>query len=280
MSKGKANVNYLNREGLVAHSDAPNYDFLYSASITKDPEWNVGDRVVLGDGRAFRYAKAGADFGSMKVACCAYGYLVSEYTTPAAVLTAASAIGDKSIALTVTAGIGATRSGVIAEDELRGGYITIYGSSTYRPTRGIIGNTAKAAAGLSITIYLDAALTTVCAISSITQILANPYSDVRASNAASGRAGWLGIPNVLATSGQYFWVQTWGLCRISPSGTAIGQAQIQQLMFTGDGGVRGSQDSIVTKGYSEQHAGFLMENTNLGSSTETAAPFINLQVNP
>jgi len=280
MSKGIAKTTNLTTSGLVAHNTAGNWDFLYEASTVKNPNYNIGDRVVLPDGRAFRYAKAGANFGSMKTACCTYNHLVCEYSTRTAVLTSASVVGDKSITLTVTAGeIGVNEDGVIAEDELRGGYITIYGSSTYRPTRGIIGNTALAADGTSITIYLDAALTTVCAASSVTQILANPYNDVRASNATSGMSGWLGIPNVLATSGQYFWIQTWGLARVTPIAAAIGDQRANQLVFAANGGVRSHVASVALADVSEQHCGFLME-SYAGEEQEYAAPFVNLQINP
>lgn len=278
MAKGKANVNYLNREGLVAHQNAPDWDFLYSASTVKDPNWNLGDRVVLPDGRAFRYAKCGSTLESMKFFVFSYNPLVAEKTSPTCVPTATVAVGAKSAAFTVTAGkIGVNRDGVIAADELRGGYISFYGSSSDRQQRGIIGNTALAATGTSITIYFDAPIVTAMAASTATEILANPYSDVR--KAAGGQASALGLPNVVATTGQYFWIQTWGICRLSPdSNDNSGFKNNMRQFYVDQYGLSQMPASYDETKASRQAVGFVVERSD-GVSGDTA-PFVNLQINP
>lgn len=279
MARGKTRAQYLGSAGYVESVKEMTWDFLYRASTSKDPLYNLGDRVALADGRVFRYAKCGNDIGFMKMGVCSYNLLVAEYTTPCCKPTAAVAVGANSAAFTCTAGIGAGRDGIIDLDELRGGYISFYHGQD-RQQRGIIGNTAKAALGTSITLYWDAGLVTALEAADLTEILANPYSDVRTAGNASGYASVLGMPNVLATTGQYFWIQTWGICRVSPIAGALGSGpDIRQLMFAaGNGGIRISQDSIVDGGYSEQHAGFIIEKTDGGA--ESAAPFVNLQINP
>ena len=260
------------------------YDFLYKHSTTKDPEFDIGDRVCLPDGRVFRYAKAysGMTFTSMKMAMCNISQLVAEYTSPSCVPTSAIAVGDRSAAFTVTAAsIGVDRNGVIAKDELKGGYISFYGSSSYRPQRGIVGNSALANTGTSITIYFDAALDTAIAASSKTEIMANPYSRVtNATDVSSGHSAWLGMAVVVPAVSEYFWIQTWGIFRITPQGAGVGtDPQIRDYMFASNGGIRNSYASIVTEALSEQHAGFLMDYP-VNSEAEDAAPFINLQINP
>ena len=171
------------------------------------------------DGRAFRYAKCGATLESMKYFVFSYNQLVAEKSDPDATIGAAS-IGDTSLTMTCTAAeIGAGRDGVIAKDELRGGYISIYGSTSGdRPQRGIIGNTALAADGESFIIYLDSPLKTAITAGAQCEILGNPYSDVRRTH--GGFVSVLGVANVKATTGQYFWIQTWGICRITPDSDA------------------------------------------------------------
>lgn len=286
MSKGKYQSIALGTEGQVTYQTEPNWDFLYSQSTVKDPNWNVGDRVQTPDGRVFRYAKAGSTMSSMKYGVYGYNQLVAEYTSPTCVPTSTIAVGARSAAFTVTAAsIGASRNGVIAEDELRGGYISFYGTTSGdRPQRGIIGNTALAAADTSITLYFDAAIKTAMNASVATEILANPYSDVRSDTEQYGIwSSCLGMPNVLATSGQYYWLQTWGPFRITPTSAALGVNQGERMFVFGANGSICSTATwhtqlATTPTHCYQIAGFLLERTTGGSAD--AAPFINLQINP
>lgn len=286
-TKGKHKTIKLGDSQVVSHLDAPDWGFLYDASTVRPDGFYPGDRVQLPDGRVFRLAKCGSSLSSMKYAVGGYNQLVSEYTSPTCVPTATIAVGDKSAAFTVTAAtIGVSRDGVIAEDELRGGYISFYGTTSGdRPQRGIIGNTALAADGTSITIYFDAPIKTAMNAGVATEIIANPYSDVRGGDsAASGIwCSYYGMPNVLATTGQYFWIQTWGAFRVTPTGAALGANQGErQLVFAANGSicslVTWHTQIATTPTHAYQMAGFIMERTD-GTSTD-AAPFVNLQINP
>lgn len=279
MSKGVAKTSHLDGTGVITHNNAPNWDFLYEASKVKNPNYNLGDRVCLPDGRVFRYAKCGSTLSSMKFFAQCNTQLVAENSTPTCKPTSTIAVGDKSAAFTVSAGaIGTNRDGIIAKDELRGGYISFYGTTSGdRPQRGIIGNTALASDGTSITLYFDAAIKTAMNAGVSTEILANPYSDVR--TALGGGSAALGIPAVLATTGQYFWIQTWGICRITPDANGNSGYKSNWREFVVDQSSVSQQPAAydVDK-INRQHVGFVVERSGLVFGD--TAPFVNLQINP
>jgi len=273
MSKGKAKTTYLHREGIVSLETQPDYNFLYESSTVKTPKYNLGDRVVLGDGRVFRYGKCGATLEDMKHGVKNYNLLVTEKDA----IAVAAAIGAKYVDITFADTDGVANNGVIAVDELRGGLISFY-RGTDRQQRGIIGNTVRANGDTGNTrVYLDAALKVAINEDDNVEVIGNPYSDLRIEN--NLYTSVMGMPAVKATTGQYFWIQTWGLCRVTPTGAEVG-ANPDERMFCFDayGGVRASQASIVDEGKSEQIAGFIVEKTD--GAAGSAAPFINLQINP
>jgi hypothetical protein len=265
MAKGKARVNYLGRAGLVASADAPDWSFIYEASAVKHPHYNLGDRVVLPDGRVFRYAKAGGDIN------CDYGckFYEDEVETYRTVYTS-GAVGDKSVT------VDGSSHAALTKDELRGGYVIIYhtGGGGYTQFRGIVGNDA-AAANADFTIYLDAALdVAITAASTGIEVFYNPWADVRSGNSVGNAYSVAGRPARNASSGQYFWVQTWGPIWIAPS-ESFSTGYNRGAYFDSDGSIHpavavGSLDSSD----STQYAGFLM---NEGYTT---GPLLMLQVCP
>lgn len=277
MAKGRNRTHYLDEDNLhVYEYPTPNHDFLYDQSTTRNPLYNLGDRIVLGDGRVFRYAKAGHDLPGMKWGVKSYLALVTEK----AEIVSAAAVGATSLTVTFDGDFWDT---ALTLDMLRGGYISLYNSSTVREQRGIIGNTTVAETGGECTIYLDAAIRTAFTSAINCEILANPYSDVRYT---TENASVLGMPNVLATTGQYFWLQTWGICRITPTGAELGVNPAESLFVFGTNGAVCSLAAwhtqlatVPTSSY--QIAGFLVEWYGSGTgSAGMAAPFINLQINP
>lgn len=273
MSKGKARVDYLGSAGLVQSDTAPGWDFLYKASTVKDSKWNIGDRVVLPDGRVFRYGKAGADLEQMKRGVKNYSKLVTELDA----IGVAAIIGARSIELTFADTDGVDNDGVIDADELRGGYISLYRGDN-RQQRGIIGNTARANGDTgNTTIHLDASLVTAINEDDNVEVLGNPYYDLRHMN--DGETSVMGMPVILATSGQYFWIQTWGICRVTPTAAELGaSSETRQFVFDSAGSVYSHQLDSDRATSSYQHAGFIVEKTD--GVAGSAAPFINLQINP
>lgn len=281
MSKGKAIVKHGGRTGIVYSRTAPDYSFLYEASTVKNPEYSIGDRVVLPDGRVFRYAKCGYSLTDMKGAVYGYNKLVTEKDA----IAVAAAIGAKYVDITFADTDGVANDGVITVDELRGGYISFY-RGTDRQQRGIIGNTVRANGDTGNTrVYLDAALKVAILEDDNVEVLANPYSDVRGGAGGEQFGIWcsaLGMPNVHATTGQYFWIQTWGIFRVSPTGAELGVNQGERMFVLGSNGCVYSDRAYVDGGapanHSYQPAGPLMARTD--GDAGSAAPFINLMINP
>lgn len=271
MSKGKARVNYLGREGLVQHETQPDYDFLYVASTTKNPKWDVGDRVVLPDGRVFRYALAKAAVYTTKGAK-AWDEEIVKYAT----LQAGSAIGAKSISVTVAGTDGSLGGGNIAKDELRGGQVCIYDGAgdVIRQHRGIIGNSVVTGGG-TITIYLDGALAVVVTTTNDVEVLGNIYRNTFWGNETYSSV--LGIPMRNATAAQYYWMQTWGPICISPGDAGSGGvAEERQLVFGANGGVFCHNAAHATT-KQQQHAGFIIQKDSAGGD---GPPFVMLQISP
>ena len=256
MSKGKAHVNYLGREGIVGHSEVPDWDFLYVASSVKDPKWNVGDRVVLPDGRVFRYAKLGGAITSARVDYGLYSAVTSRnkwYET----LAQAQSAGDKSIVLPFDEAGDTTnrtaRSTTVVQDELRGGYVVIYKNGVANQcVRGIVGNTpSKTATPYEVTIYLDAAIPHALTTSDGAELIESPWSDVRSMFADNATATTCcGMPTVVAASGDYTWVQTKGVCRVSLTEPGVLERSVYcmsngAMCNRGDIGSGGCMDQIV-----------------------------------
>jgi hypothetical protein len=212
MTKGIANVEYVRQGSEVTVADQPNWSFIYRTSLVKDDRWTVGDRVVLPDGREFRYAKSAA--------ACISGqgceFTSTGYTAYTAVIVS-QAVGDTQIT------VAAATHAILAQDELRGGYIVVYnGTNNNVQFRGIIGNDA-AVANATFKVYLDGPLTeVVVASTSATEVFVNPYAALQTgTSAALAKAG---TPAVLVAAAlTYFWVQIAGPSWMAPQALLTGK---------------------------------------------------------
>lgn len=259
MSLGKAKVNYIGGSGDVVSQSVPSWDFLYEFSSVRNPRYNIGDRVVTPDGRVFRYALAasanveagkGVKFG---------GTMASE----------GIALRSPGKAEVVGATSFTVASQTFAKDELRGGYAVLYTSSQQYQQFGIIGNSVAAAG--TVTIYLDRALTAALAANNGIEVLGNPYRYM-VYDTSEAYMSHAGIPMATPSNGDFFWVQTWGICWINPGPYGQGgSANERTLCFQTDGQMRFA--SQVTVDY--QRAGFLV--TKDASGTDSP-PFVMLQV--
>lgn len=265
-SRGKARVNYLGGAGLVQSETAVGIAFLYRTSTIKDTKWNLGDRVVLPDGRVFRYAKAGNIIANIQQGVKCYNQKTDGVDYCA--LLQGQAIGDNSVKVD---GGGASDW---TEDELRGGYIIIHTHTDLNHQfRGVIGNTPSDADGY-ITIYLDAPLTHTLTTSHSVEVHLNPYSDVRQLNNTTGKTGdhytsVIGMPNVSTTvAAQYLWLQTAGPCWANPHGTLgyASTADERALVFDYEGSICPYTDAVDTDAQM-QHAGFQIERQASGAGS-------------
>ena len=269
MAKSIARPNYFGSNGEVVRTgvDAGGYDFLYTKSTTKDPVYNIGDRVALPDGRVFRYCKSGG-------ACYPGQGNVFYNAIPAtgidySVLPAAAALGARSIQM--------TNQGTVAQtlDGLKGGEIILKPASGSTngelQMRGIIGNTAGGVSDV-ITIYLDAPLTEALTTASYAFCMPSPYSDIRQSGGDSGEVTFAGVAAVEVTaSGYYFWLQTKGLCWLAPQSGVGATAYYRTAYWRHDGSV----DIFTNIGtyVTDQIAGVIIDN----NSAANGATLISLQ---
>lgn len=285
MSRGIVRTNYLGSNGEVVRTGGPGmYDFLYVASTVRDPVYHVGDGVMTPDGRKFRYAYAGGtcatEWGAgNEKKSNANAVAPAQATTAQAndgTGLAAGVVGSRCVSVTIASPFGYAGTGVLAEDELRGGYIVIGNGSAQHPQmRMITGNPALAAAGIC-RIYLDAPLTTAVTVGTTNiELIANPYYGLIGDGGGGDYVTWMGIPAVGATVGQYFWVQTKGPCWVTSDGNTCDSAGDRTLVFVGNGSVVSSNDITVESGI--QIAGKAID---ASSNTASNAPFINLELEP
>lgn len=267
MAKGKQKVNYLNREGLVAHTETPDWSFLYEVSKIKHPNHYVGDRVVLPDGREFRYAKSTGSNALYAAHGCAFTYtgLVS-YT--------AFATSHDSDVKEIT--IPTATHAALTEDELRGGYVILFdGASDYATTtRGIVGNDA-AAADAAFKVQLDAKITNaIVSGTEAVEVYRNPYAAIDVMSA--GNIAVAGVPaTYVSAAAQYFWVQTKGITWVAPQSGVGGTYGQIGCFWRHDGSIDKADTALATtvpSGSSSQYAG----HTVIGSQSGNG-PLFNLQ---
>ena len=270
MSKGKASALYLHREGLVGHNTAPDYNFIYDSSTVRDPRFYVGDRVILPDGKVFRYCKSAGQ-------CDTFITNVFMNAIPAtgidySVLAASAAIGATEITM--------TNQGTVAQtlDGLRGGHINMGTNNNTVQQRGIIGNSAGGVSD-EITIQLDAPLIKALTTSDYAYCMPSPFSAVQGAQVgtAPGRVGFVGYSAVSVTAANvYHWEQTWGQISASLYGSAVGKTQyMREVVFRYDGNLihRGSTGAT---GLEAQQAGFILDN----NAADNGATVIMLTVSP
>lgn len=209
MARGKAKTTHLGIQGITGHANVPDWSFIYTASLEKDPMWNIGDHVVLPDGREFVYGKASAACASGQ-ACEFVNTGFQAYTTPVST----TAVGDREITIT------GTTHDAITKDELRGGFFVSWPAALKDSIRGIIGNDAADADG-NFTIYLDGPLTEIhTAASTGCEVWANPYAELRTGTSAS--LAKAGVPaTYVSTALMYFWVQVKGISWVAPQSDVL-----------------------------------------------------------
>lgn len=241
----------LGEAGLIQSTSRGAWDFIYRTSTVRDPQWNVGDRVTLPDGREYRYGKSTAAL-SPDQGCEFAGTGYTAYTAMAVSATS----GDTEIT------IAAATHAALTEDELAGGYVTIFNDANgHEQFRGIVGNQAVAS-GAAFTIYLDAPISAnLVAGTAATETWENPYAALAlGSNAALSKAG---IPAVyVSASDMYFWVQTKGPVWIPPQTSNVGENGGRGCFWRHDATLEGAEVALggltVPAGDTSQYAGFVL----------------------
>lgn len=266
MAHGKAKSTLLGIQGVVGHKDAPDWSFIYETSLIRDPKWNIGDRVVLPDGREFRYAKSS---GICKPgSACVFADTAVAARTAAGI---AQVVGDREVTHP------AVTHDAFDEDELRGGYIVIgvgAGDRNNIQFRGIIGNAATAK-DVAFKIYLDGPLTTKI-VASTSDILAykNPYAALKYDSGDNRAKAGPAAAHVDAAN-MYFWVQKAGFTAITPTTTVdandIGCCWVYNGSVINIGAGYGSDGAGIPGTNNTQYAGYCV-----GSDKDDLKPLFML----
>lgn len=163
----------------------------------------VGERLQLGDGRVFYYAKNGA------VALTPGTLLVEQDQTALHInlSCAAAAIGDKEV--TVTLGATAATANEYAE-----GYLSVNDGTGEGHIYKIKSHpAADASATLKVKLYDGINVALVASATSEVSLLHNPYYGVIISVADQANCP-VGVAVIATTAAYYCWVQTWGVANV------------------------------------------------------------------
>ena len=266
MAKGKGQTTLIGIQGIVQHTTAPDYDFLYRTSTIRDPRYYIGDRVVLPDGRVFRYGYSAGALNPSKGAQNSVTFLDSDNTQAEAV------IGAKKISITLSAAAANAEYFGTAE-KMIGAYFS-QPDGTHRQFRRIVKHGVGVSADV-ITIELDAALSKTIATNSFYEILPNPYGYL--VNNGGTHVSVMSIPNVVVADNSYFWGQTWGPIWINVNSSGVGSGAYDRTVVFAEGGGLDQMSESATV-VQRQVAGFIIDKTSGG--TWTNPPMVMLQISP
>jgi hypothetical protein len=232
-----------------------------------------GRRAITWDGRVFKYAHSVATvypgYGAFNLLNATVARLINS-VTPAAI-----SIGDRTMTMTVAATEGYAGDGIVAQDELRGGYIVLgHGAAATTENRCILANTAVASGGGTTTLTLDAPFAVAHAAGVACECPGNPYHYV--GGTSTSYSSVMGVPVVELDATYNGWIQTWGPCWCVPGGGDANPgdtASDRTLFFVGDGSVNGGTALTVETGY--QLAGFMIDTTASGTA---GMPLVMLQI--
>jgi len=188
---------------------------------------------------------------------------------------AAGKAGSYYVTVTIDTTIGHLASGVLWANELFGGEIVIGNGSAQHPQqRTIVSHPALTTTGGSLTVKLDSPLERdVTAASTTIELMENPFSYVKADGVVGEYVTYLGMSTVEATTGQWFWMQTYGSRWITSNSNTCDSAMDRDIVWVGNGSVVSSNDVTMENG--SQRCGVAMDTSGSGSSN---APMVFLQM--
>jgi len=222
----------------------------------------LGMRYAMDD-RVFHYAKAGGtlntDVGAKNALPQMFGYSPVH----------AALIGAKTVVIDVIAGAGKGGDGVIALNELAGGYMNIFTHELIHPptswtiNRKIVTNTPIAGAeAMTVTIDKPLPVALTGGNTMHAEGIASIYQNIQSGSPVAipfmARMPVVGFPTVYATIGQFLWLQTWGPLWGAPvGGGGYGDGDNNRLVvFTAAGNLDDYDAALPAL----QHAGFVLCN--------------------
>jgi hypothetical protein len=188
-------------------------------STTADFGLTVGTRMVLPDGRVFRYAfsdgAAGAGTGVQSSIALA--------NQDQDLVPAAAAVGAKSVTIT----FGTSPNTDVTADQYANGYLFVNNVDGEGHVYRIRGESAHVAADVSaspaVPVYLQDGDTIAEALTTSSKVglVANPYMNVIPSPGAAQTARTVGFCAAEVADNSYFWAQTWGEAALLADGTLV-----------------------------------------------------------
>lgn len=187
---------------------------------------------------------------------------------------AAGVDGSYYVTVTIDTEIGVLTTGVLAANELAGGFIVVGNGSGQHPQMfQIVSHPKLATTGGSLTLKLDMPLTSdVTAATTTIELMECPFYCLKADGSGGEYVTYLGIAAANATSGQYFWLQTVGPCWITSNSNTCDSAMDRDIVWVGNGSVVSANDVTLESGH--QKAGVALDMSGSGASN---APFVYLQ---
>ena len=184
-------------------------------STTADVGLVIGTRMILPDGRVFRYAfsngAAGAGTGVQSSAA------VANHDSDLAV-SAAAAVGATSASIT----LGATADTDVTADQYANGYLFVNDVDGEGHVYRIRQHDAIGSGGTG-TINLEGGDTIAEALTTSSQVglVANPYMHVIPSPGGAQTGRTVGFAPAEVADNSYFWAQTWGESALLADGTLV-----------------------------------------------------------
>lgn len=245
----------------------------------------IGTRLCTGD-RSFYYAYANGTcnpgvlaYKAKKTNTCAVAPTQATAAAQAAAYAgetlASGVVGSRYIRVTIDTEIGILTTGVLSANEMAGGYIVINNNGvSATQMRRIVSHPALTSTGGALTLKVDAPLSVACVAASDTiEFMENPFYCVKADNAGGQYVAYIGAPTVVAASGQFLWLQTWGPCWLASNSATCDSALDRDIYVVGDGSVRSGADVTVENG--TQRVGYALDMSGLAASN---APMVYLML--
>ena len=205
---------------------------IYEISLTA--KHRLGERIEIGDGRVFHYAKAG-------LVDLVDGKLLQGAITDAQFLNmaiyATSAIGEAKAYVT----LGST---AVVQNAFAEGYLHCSNTApagTYYKVASHLA--ASGAAHVVINLY-DPLYKALTIASSLVTLTKNPWDGLLVGPSAALTAPPLGVAIVDVTASYYFWAQTWGPCALLTRGTIAPGQNVGWI--TGEDGCVGLMSAYTT----------------------------------
>jgi len=236
----------------------------YTRELTQ--RYICGTRFMTWDAKVFRYARTvtGLTTVASQGAFSKPGIVNMALTGTHAVVA-----GDRTHTVTLDADSGYAEGGLV-EDELIGAQIVVGHAEGNEQCRTVMGNTASAVS-LPSTLILDYPWdTTLTDTTAWTEITLNPFNHV--TYASTNYCACVGVAVRDTTALQYAWLQTYGPCYMTGTGTTSNAAFQRDAYVVGDGSVRDGSEITIEDGY--QRIGYVFDE----SSAATAMPIVFLQI--